>query len=133
MNMARAELLGWGVQVAYPNLTEASLSWALNEVLDNPRYKENTLEIASRLRDQLETPMERAIFWVEYVVRHHGAHFMQTSAQHLSAIEYYNVDVYATFAFVIFLVVLVPFLIVRRILKLFFAKSSKTSSEKKTK
>jgi UDP:flavonoid glycosyltransferase YjiC (YdhE family) len=69
MNMARAELLGWGAQVTYPNLTETSLSWALNEVLNNKKYQENVREIAFRLTDQPQTLMHKAIYWVEYVLR----------------------------------------------------------------
>lgn len=118
MNMARAELLGWGAQVTYPNLTEASLTWALNEVLTNKKYKENTLKIARRLRDQQETPMERAIFWVEYVLRHDGAHFMQTSAQYLNPIEYRNLDVYAALLAAAFLSVFLPIYLFRKFLQL---------------
>ena len=116
--MARAELLGWGAQVAYSNLTETSLSWALNEVLSNPKYTENVLKIRNRLKDQPQTPMEKAIFWVEYVMRHDGAHFMQTSARHLSSIEYYNLDIYATFAVVALLAILIPIFVVKKITKL---------------
>lgn len=37
MNMARAEAQGWGVTVKYLNLTEESLSWALNEMLSHDK------------------------------------------------------------------------------------------------
>jgi glucuronosyltransferase len=127
MNMARAELLGWGVQVAYPNLTEVSLSWALNEVLDNPKYKTNTLKIANLLKDQPQTPMERAIFWIEYVLRNDGAHYMQSSAQYLNFGEYYNLDVYAMFAAIIILIIIVPIYVVKKILGCFKGRKLKTN------
>lgn len=117
MNMARAELLGWGVQVTYPNLTEVSLSWGLNEVLNNNNYKKNVEEIANRLKDQPQTPMEKAIFWIEYVERHNGAYFMQTSAQYLSFIEYNNLDIYATFAVIVFLVIFIPVFLIKKFVK----------------
>lgn len=131
MNMARAELLGWGAQVTYPNLTEASLSWALNEVLNNPKYKENVLKISKRLTDQPQSAMDKAIFWIEYVLRHDGAHFMQTSAQYLNFIEYNNLDIYATFAFIAFLVIFIPIYVFRKILK--FVCSFKQTSNNKSK
>lgn len=133
MNMARAELLGWGAQVTYQNLTSASLSWALNEVLNNGKYNENVRVIARRLSDQPQTPMEKAIFWIEYVIRHNGAHYMQTSAQHLSFIEVNNLDVYAAFAIITFLVIFIPVFIIRRIAKFLrsFGKSSKTNPTRK--
>lgn len=129
--MARAELLGWGAQVTYPNLTEVSLSWAMNEVLSNPKYKENVLKISKRLTDQPQTAMDKAIFWVEYVLRHDGANFMQTSAQYLNFIEYNNLDIYATFAFVAFLLVFIPIYVIKKVLK--FIRSLKQSANKKSK
>lgn len=130
MNMARAEHLGWGAQVVYTNLTETSLSWAINEVLYNPKYKKNTNEIASRLRDQPQPPMEKAIYWVEYVLRHDGAYYMQTSAQYLNFIEYHNLDIYATFAAVIFLSIFIPIYVIRKFFRMVFTcmNSSSTSS-----
>lgn len=95
--MARAQQLGWGASVAFTNLTTNSLTWAINEVLSNQKYEKNVKKIANRLLDQPETPMERAMFWIEYVLRHDGAEFMQTSAQYLNAFEYHNLDVYLTF------------------------------------
>lgn len=130
--MARAELLGWGAQVTYPNLTDASLSWALDEVLNNPKYKKNTLEIANRLKDQPQTPMEKAIFWIEYILRHDGAPYMRTSAQYLSTFEYYNFDIYTTFAFVAFLIIFLPIYILKKIFKL-ICHSKKSRQAKKTK
>jgi hypothetical protein len=133
--MARAELLGWGAQITYPNLTEASLSWALDEVLNNPKYKENTLEITNRLKDQPQTPMDRAVFWVEYVLRHNGAHYMQTSAQYLNFFEYHNLDIYATFALIAFVAIFIPIYITRKVLKIIcsFMKGSFKSKDKKKK
>lgn len=130
MNMARAEHLGWGAQVVYTNLTETSLSWAINEVLYNPKYEKNTNEIASRLRDQPQPPMEKAIYWVEYVLRHDGAYYMQTSAQYLNFIEYHNLDIYATFAAVIFLSIFIPIYVIRKFFRMVFTcmNSSSTSS-----
>lgn len=135
MNMARAELLGWGAQVAYTNLTEASLTWAINEVLYNPKYEKNTNEIANRLGDQPQPPMEKAIYWVEYVLRHDGAYYMQTSAQYLNFIEYHNLDIYATFVAAIFLTIFLPIYIIRKFLRMVLSciNSSSTSSITKKK
>lgn len=37
LNMARAERAGYGLTVSYSNLTTESLSWALNEMLNDPK------------------------------------------------------------------------------------------------
>jgi glucuronosyltransferase len=130
MNMARAELLGWGVKVAYPNLTEASLTWGLEEALTNEKYQANVKKVAARLRDQPQTPMEKAVYWTEYVLRHEGAHFMQTSAQYLSFVEYNNLDIFALVALVIFSAIFVPTFVACRIFKRLFSKKPKNSKQK---
>lgn len=134
MNMARAELLGWGIQVTYPNLTETSLTWALNKVLSDNNYNKNVRKVAQRLKDQPQTPMEKAMFWIEYVQRHDGAHFMQTSAQHLSFFEYNNLDIYATCIVFAFLTVFIPILVLKKLLKFICSfKKIKTNSKQKKK
>lgn len=134
MNMARAELLGWGTQVTYKNLTAESLSWAVKEVLNNKKYTQNVKKIATRLMDQPQTPMEKAIFWVEYVIRNEGAPYMKTSARHLDMIEYLNLDVYAVLAFGAFLVFALLFLVILIIFKLMCSSRSHSKvSEKKKK
>lgn len=131
MNMARAELLGWGVQVTYPNLTEASFSWALNEALSNPKYQKNVLKIAKRLQDQPQTPMEKAMFYIEYVIRHEGAHFMQSSAQHLNFIEYHNLDVYGILMAAAFIAILLPIFIIKKIFASLCCKKASLSKKEK--
>lgn len=38
MNIAKAERNGYAVSIPLDELTEEKLSWALNEVLNNPKY-----------------------------------------------------------------------------------------------
>ena len=132
MNMARAELLGWGVQVLFTNLTETSFTWALNEALTNKKYQINVEKIRNRLLDQPQTPMEKAMFWIEYVIRHDGAHFMQTSAQYLSFIEYNNLDIYGSILAILFLVIFVPIWLIRKIIKKIFCKKCLKKKQKRS-
>lgn len=50
-------------------------------------------------RDQPQTPLERALFWVEFVLRHDGAYFLKSASRDLSLFKYQSYDV------VLFLVV----------------------------
>lgn len=117
MNMARAELLGWGVQIAYQSITQDSLSAAINKVLDDPGFTEHVKKISKRFKDQPQSPMEKAIFWIEYVLRNDGAFYLQTSAQHLNFFEYYNLDIYSLFATIFLLAFIVPLVVVKKLLK----------------
>lgn len=45
------------------------------------------------LRDQPESPKDRAVFWTEYVIRHKGAPRLRSPAATLSWVEFLMLDV----------------------------------------
>ncbi|CAO1423153.1 unnamed protein product [Diamesa serratosioi] len=93
LNMARAVRAEYGLMVKYNNLTQTALTWALKEMLDNPKYNKNAKLISSRYRDQPKRPLDTAIYWVEYVARHKGAPHMHSAGQDLGFIQYHNLDI----------------------------------------
>ena len=50
--------------------------------------------LQSLLRDQPETPMDRAIFWTEYAIRHNGAPALLLASRDLNWIQRNLIDVY---------------------------------------
>lgn len=86
-----------------------------------------------RLQDQPLSPMENAMFWVEYVIRHKGAYHLQSSAKYLNYIQYHNADIYISLATVLFLIIFLPFYVIKKILRLLIkkAKSDKIDKSKK--
>ena len=59
------------------------------------------------LHDQMETPLERAVFWTEYVIRHKGAEHLQLASRDLTCYQRSLIDVY----FVLLLSALLPLLL----------------------
>ncbi|XP_055687900.1 UDP-glycosyltransferase UGT5 [Lutzomyia longipalpis] len=129
MNIGRAQKAGYGLTVEFKNLTEESMSWAVNEMLTNPKYSKQAKAVSARFRDQPEDPMSRAIYWIEYVARHQGAKHLISGGQELNFIQYHNLDV---FGFLLLIPVLV-ILGIRWLLRKIFCKGSskKTLSQKK--
>uniref|UniRef100_A0A1I8PV86 UDP-glucuronosyltransferase n=1 Tax=Stomoxys calcitrans TaxID=35570 RepID=A0A1I8PV86_STOCA len=84
MNVLRAEQYGFGLSLIYRQLNESSLLAAVTELMENPHYGERAQEISKRYRDQPIDPMEKAIYWTEYVIRHRGAGFLRSPAQYLN-------------------------------------------------
>ena len=82
------------------------------------------------MRDQPETPQDRAVFWAEYVIRHKGAKHLQSAARNLNFFQYYCVDVIATLVAGISGIFVGIFVIMKTSLKylkrLFTSKSSKS-------
>ncbi|EDX13415.1 UDP-glucosyltransferase 2 [Drosophila simulans] len=127
MNMARAEQMGYGITVKYAQLTASLFRSAIERVTSDPSYTERVKVISTQYRDQKETPLERAVYWVEHVTRHKGAKYLRSACQDLNFIEYHNLDVLASFFSVIALTVIFVFLLVRflvTIIKGFLCKSS---------
>lgn len=130
LNAARSVSSGYGVRIDYNNLTEASLSWALHEVLDSKIYSEKVKGLSQRFKDKPQHPVDLAKYWVEYVIRHKGAPFMQSSSTYLSFIESNNLDVYAIIASVLFVMIYIPYILFKKLLFLIFGKSVNVKTKK---
>nr|CAD7197007.1 unnamed protein product [Timema douglasi] len=92
-NAAKAEVDGYALRLELHELTEEKLLWALNKVIHDPRYRESARQRSLLLRDQPEHPLERAVYWTEYVLRHKGAYHLQSPSKDLNWLQYYLVDV----------------------------------------
>ncbi|XP_041854848.1 UDP-glucuronosyltransferase 2A2-like [Melanotaenia boesemani] len=68
---------------------------ALKEVLYEPSYREKMQELSRLHRDQPMKPLDRAMFWIEFVMRHKGAAHLRTESYKMSMIQYYSIDVVA--------------------------------------
>lgn len=96
LNMGKAERTGYGLQLPYQEISEERLSKAINEILNNEKYKTVAGTISARYRDQPQNPLDLAVFWVEYVIRHRGAEHLKSAGQELGFLQYHGIDVLAT-------------------------------------
>ncbi|XP_063385415.1 UDP-glucosyltransferase 2 [Cydia fagiglandana] len=101
-NAAKAEIDGYAKKLELQHLTSEKLYEAIKEVINVPKYKVEVKYRQTLLRDQKETPLERAVYWTEYVIRHKGAYHLQSPAKDLNFIQYYLLDVAALIILVVF-------------------------------
>lgn len=92
-NAAKAELDGYALKLELSKITAESLLWGIRKVIRDPKYKQEVQYRQLLLKDQKETPLEKAIYWTEYVLRHRGAAHMQSPAKDLNVFQYYLLDV----------------------------------------
>ena len=78
------------------------------------------------------TPMEKAVYWAEYVIRHKGASHMRSAALDLAWYQYFLLDVIAVLVLGLGVVLFIVFLIIRAIFK-FFCGVSKRNVQVSTK
>jgi glucuronosyltransferase len=69
------------------------------------------------LRDQPLTPLEQAVYWTEYVIRHKGAHHLRSAVLDLAWYQYFLLDVIAVLALAIVSILLLLLVVCRVILK----------------
>lgn len=91
---------GWAIKIPFGDLNKTIFSSSLDEIITNPTYRQQAQKLSNLYRDRPEHPLDKAAFWIEYVIRHNGARHMQSPAVHLNVLQYYMVDVLA-FIFVI--------------------------------
>uniref|UniRef100_A0A672UQ10 UDP-glucuronosyltransferase n=1 Tax=Strigops habroptila TaxID=2489341 RepID=A0A672UQ10_STRHB len=94
-NIAHMRAKGAAVALDFSTLTTQDLADALKTVLNNSTYKENALRLSKIHHDQPVTPLDRAVFWVEFVMRHKGAKHLRPAAHHLTWYQYHSLDVLA--------------------------------------
>ena len=95
-NMKKAESLGFAIQLEFSELTEEDLLKAVTAILTKPDYTQNVKKLSAIYRDQIDKPLDRAIYWIEYVLRHEGAVHLRSAARDLNFIQYFSLDVIAT-------------------------------------
>lgn len=96
---------GWALHLPYANITEETLSWSINELISNRKYAEKAKELSNLFRDRPMKPLDEAVFWTEYVMRHNGARHMQSKEIHLNFIQRNGIDVIAVILIGIYVII----------------------------
>lgn len=68
-------------------------------------------------RDRPMATLDKAVYWVEYVIRHRGAHHLRSAAVDLTWYQYFSLDVYAFISFSIIFFCFICSLIIKWIIK----------------
>lgn len=56
-------------------------------------YKANMQRLSSIHHDQPVTPLDTAVYWVEFVMRHGGAKHLRLASHDLNWFQYHSIDV----------------------------------------
>jgi len=111
-NLARAQRKGYALKFRWTDITQQSLFTTIQELINNPKYSETADKLSNLMRDQPQSPLDRAIYWTEYVMRHNGTEHLHLGSRHLAPYQRAMIDVYAVIAAAILLpIVLLAFII----------------------
>ncbi|XP_055012609.1 UDP-glucuronosyltransferase 2B17-like [Boleophthalmus pectinirostris] len=94
-NVIRLQARGAARIVEAKSITKESFMEAVKDVVENPSYLENIQRLSRLHHDKPMTPMDTALFWIEYVIRNKGVPHLQAVGYSLPWYSYFCLDVVA--------------------------------------
>ncbi|MXQ92023.1 hypothetical protein E5288_WYG009837 [Bos mutus] len=93
-NIVHMTAKGAAIRLDLETMSTEDLLNALKEVINNPFYKENIMKLSAIQHDQPMKPLDRAIFWIEFVMRHKGAKHLRPASHNLTWFQYHSLDIF---------------------------------------
>ncbi|XP_038948509.1 UDP-glucuronosyltransferase 2B17 [Rattus norvegicus] len=128
-NIAHMVAKGAAVTLNIRTMSKSNLFNALKEIINNPFYKKNAVWLSTIHHDQPMKPLDKAVFWIEFVMRHKGAKHLRPLGHNLPWYQYHSLDVIGfllTCSAVIAVLTVKSFLFIYR---LFVKKEKKMKNE----
>lgn len=117
--------MGAGLSVPYPTLNEEDFYQALNRVITDPKFSQAAQEIGSTLNDQITRPLDRAVWWVEHIMRHPTMYVGKSPIHKLYWFQYFLLDVLAFILAILYIL----FRALKFVFSLCCGKKSKTKED----
>ncbi|XP_053620340.1 UDP-glucosyltransferase 2-like [Plodia interpunctella] len=119
-----------GVKVELNDLNEENLKEAVDALTKDDSYRENIKKLRAIMHDQPQSPLERAVWWTEHVLRHAGARHLRARAANMRWTDYYEVELVAYTVAGLVLVLIVIGLVIRFLVKFVIGALSRKSKLK---
>ena len=120
VNGYKVEREGIGLLQSMKDITSESFMNAIQSVLNNETIYENIKMKSEIFRTNQNSPLDTAIWWIEYVIKFEGAAHIQSSSRYMPWFRYLSLDI----AFVIFGAIYIIYDLINQAMK------KKTSDEK---
>ncbi|XP_040823471.1 UDP-glucuronosyltransferase 2B13-like isoform X2 [Ochotona curzoniae] len=127
-NIIYMQTKGAAVMLDFKTMSSADLLSALKTVINDPSYKENVMTLSRIHHDQPMKPLDRAVFWIEHVMRHKGAKHLRVAAYDLTWYQYHSLDV---IGFLLACVAIITFLFIKSCLLIYHTIVAKGEKRKR--
>ncbi|KAL3271591.1 hypothetical protein HHI36_022066 [Cryptolaemus montrouzieri] len=131
-NVDTAVKYGFGICIDLIDLTVEILEDAIHEIMRNDSYKQNVIKTEKLMNDFPTNGLEKAVWWIEYVIRHKGAQHLRSPAMDIPWYQYLLLDVFAIVFPFVFVMLYLKYKIMNIVictLKKRFSKNVKTKKE----
>nr|XP_046241402.1 UDP-glucuronosyltransferase 2A2-like isoform X2 [Scatophagus argus] len=92
-NLAHMKARGAAIVLDLNSMKTEDLKDAVNAVINEKSYKENVMRLSSIHHDRPISPLDEAVFWIEFTMRHKGAKHLRVQAHELTWYQYHSLDV----------------------------------------
>lgn len=116
LNIENIVRKGAGVLLDFDNINNVTLYDALKAVIYDPRYREAAKSLSERFLDRPLSPLDTAVYWTEYVIRHNGAYHLRSAGADLPLYKYLLLDVFGIWLLLFIISVYVLYFVLYRII-----------------
>nr|AUC64289.1 UDP-glucuronosyltransferase [Plutella xylostella] len=106
-----------GLKLDIAEITGELLEQSIKQVIHDKSYRDNIRALHTAMTDQPQSPLDRAVWWAEYVIRHKGAKHLRSAAANIPWSEYLMLDVVAVLLSAVVGVLAVVYWVVRCLFK----------------
>ncbi|XP_065368673.1 UDP-glycosyltransferase UGT5-like [Calliphora vicina] len=124
MNIKKGIQAGFALGIDFHTLPREEFKSSILKMMNNPKYLNNAKTISNIFHDQPMKPLELAIYWTEYVLRHKGAVHLKNPAQSMNFIQKHSIDTVGVLVAAAILCIILVFVAVWKIVKLVLQKKS---------
>uniref|UniRef100_A0A8C6V068 UDP glucuronosyltransferase 1 family, polypeptide A1 n=1 Tax=Neogobius melanostomus TaxID=47308 RepID=A0A8C6V068_9GOBI len=104
-NVHRMTARGVAEQLLIFDLSTEAIATAVKKIITDKSYKEKMQTLSSLHHDRPVPPLDLAVFWTEFVMRHKGADHLRVAAHDLNWIQYFCLDVLAFLTLIVVTVI----------------------------
>lgn len=130
-NIGSAVHKGYAEVLLWRTFTMDEFVTKIKKILHDKRYQEKANYLSAVLKDQPEKPAERAAYWIEYVIRHKGAHHLKSGAERLNYFQYFLLDIIGLVLLVAVVTILVVYWVLKKLYRFIFVKRSQNEKKKR--
>lgn len=124
-NLMRLKARGGAEILTFSTVNEENLFKSIEKVLSDQSYTDNMKRLARLHRDKPMHPLDHAIFWIEFVIRHKGADHLKSESYRMSWFHYFSMDVALFLMGILGLVMITTVMFIRCFFQRMFKNKSK--------
>ncbi|XP_075986239.1 UDP-glycosyltransferase UGT5-like [Anticarsia gemmatalis] len=107
-----------GIRLDLETATVESFTNAINTIINDESYRRNIIKLRDIIQDEPMKPLDKSIWWIEYVLRHGGAKHLRSPAANISYFEYLELELVFTVLAILFAILAVIIIVLRAIFKI---------------